>query len=52
MTVKLLLTAEIEIETPSRDQDPHELARLKLDAFREAVRPASEYGITLYEMEE
>ena len=46
--VRLILTAEIEVEH-RKGQDPKMLARLKLDQFREAVQPSSEYGITFFE---
>jgi Tfp pilus assembly protein PilP len=41
--IKLHLTAEF------KDAKTVEQARAKLDAFREAVQPAQEYGITIYE---
>ena len=47
MKVKLKLTAEIEVK-PRKGQDPKELARRKLDEFREAVLP-TEFGVCLYE---
>jgi hypothetical protein len=41
--ITLQVTLEIE------DASTTEEARAKLDAFREAVQPAQEYGITIYE---
>lgn len=38
---RLVLVAEIEADSPTA-------AAAKLDAFREAVQPSAEYGITLY----
>lgn len=43
--IKLLLVGEFEVSGP----DPLASARAQLDAFREAVQPASEYGLTLYQ---
>ena len=45
MIVKVLLVAEMEI--PDIANPDGEVQR-RLDAFREAVRPASEYGITIF----
>jgi hypothetical protein len=42
--IRLLLVAEFEIH----GCDPPGSALVRLDAFREAARPAAEYGITLY----
>ncbi len=39
----------MEVGDCSHGTDPSEIARLKLDAFREAVQPESEYAITLSE---
>lgn len=47
MKVLGVLIAEIEIPTADED-DFVESFQSKLDAFREAVRPAQEYGVTLY----
>ena len=48
--VKLLLVAEITLDRlPEVDQDPKELARQRLDQFREAVQSAQEWGIVLCE---
>lgn len=41
----VLLVAEFEIQ----DGDPLASAVVQLDSFREAVQPAAEYGITLYQ---
>jgi hypothetical protein len=43
MKVKLLLVAEMEVE----GEEPSQEAQDKLDAFREAIQPGQEYGITL-----
>jgi len=43
--VKVVLIAEIEMNNPSPSQNE---VQAKLDAFREAVLPAENYGITLY----
>jgi hypothetical protein len=43
--VRLLLVGEFEVRGPNL----LESARAKLDAFREAVQPATEYGLTLYQ---
>ena len=43
--VKVLLVGEFEVNGP----DPLASALAQLDAFREAVQPAAEYGITLYQ---
>ena len=48
MKARLILTVEIEVK-PRKGQDAKELARLRLDAFREAVQPSSEWGITFFE---
>lgn len=48
MRVKLHLIAEIDVD-PLPTQDPVELARINLNAMREAVRPSTEWAITLYE---
>jgi hypothetical protein len=45
MTIKLLLIAEIDVA----EGNPLAGAIATLDAFREAVQPAVEYGITLYQ---
>lgn len=45
MKIKLLLIAELEVA----DGTPFAAATAKLDTFREAVQPAAEYGITLYQ---
>ena len=45
MKIKLLLIAEIEVA----EGNPLASATATLDAFREAVQPAAEYGITLYQ---
>jgi hypothetical protein len=44
MKVKVLLVAEVEVQA-----HPHPVASAlaKIDAFREAVQPSSEYGVTL-----
>ena len=45
MTVRVLLVAEMEIrDVPNPDGE----VQARLDAFREAVQPANEYGITIY----
>ena len=44
MKIKLLLIAELEVA----GGNPLATAQAKLDAFREAVQPAAEYGLTLY----
>jgi hypothetical protein len=44
MKHKLLLVAEIDVE----GGNPEAEARARLDAFREAVVPSQNYGITLY----
>jgi hypothetical protein len=41
---KMLLVGEFGVE----GADPLASAQAQLDAFREAVQPAAEYGITLY----
>jgi hypothetical protein len=43
---QVVLMAEIEVEP---GDGAEQRAQEKLDAFREAVRPSSEYGITLYQ---
>jgi hypothetical protein len=43
--VKVLLIGEFEV----RGRDPLASAQVQLDAFREAVQPAAEYGLTLYQ---
>jgi hypothetical protein len=45
MKVKILLVAEVEVEA-----HPHPVASalVKIDAFREAVQPSAEYGVTLW----
>jgi hypothetical protein len=43
--VRLLLVGEFEVNGPN----PMEAARAQLDAFRETVQPATEYGLTLYQ---
>ena len=43
--VRLLLVGEFEVNGP----DPLANALAQLDAFREAVQPAAEYGLTLYQ---
>lgn len=48
MRVKLHLIAEIDVD-PLPTQDPVELARIDLNAMREAVRPSTEWAVTLYE---
>jgi len=48
MRVKLHLIAGIDV-TPLPEQDPVELARIKLNAMREATQLYTEYGISLYE---
>lgn len=45
MIVKFLMIAEIEVEN---EEAAIEEAQDTLDEFREAVRPAAEYGIVLY----
>ena len=45
MKIKRLLIAEVEVA----EGDPLATATAILDAFREAVQPAAEYGITLYQ---
>lgn len=45
MQIKLLLIGELEVA----EGNPLADALAKLDAFREAVQPAAEYGITLYQ---
>ena len=47
MKVTLTLTAEIEVD-PEPGQDPAELAREKLNSFRESALP-SDRGILLFE---
>jgi hypothetical protein len=42
--VKVLLIGEFEV----RGCDPFACALAQLDAFREAVQPSAEYGLTLY----
>jgi hypothetical protein len=47
---KVILKLEAEIEIfGADDEDAEELARRKLDAFREAAMPEQEWGIVLYE---
>lgn len=53
MKVSLLVVAEIEIDTANLDDplDPVDQmaeAMLRFDAFREAVLPTENYGVTLY----
>jgi hypothetical protein len=43
--VRVLLVGEFEVNGPNPMAD----ARAQLDAFREAVQPAAEYGFTLYQ---
>jgi hypothetical protein len=43
--IKLLLIGEFEVKS----NHPLVRAAARLDAFREAVQPAAEYGLTLYE---
>ncbi len=45
MKVQLLVIAEIEIEPCD---NPLAAAQAKFDAFREAVQPSAEWGITLF----
>ena len=46
--VRLLLIGEFEVNGP----DPLVSAVTQFDAFREAVQPAAEYGLTLYQVTE
>jgi hypothetical protein len=46
--VKILMIAEIEIGGFGWGGDHFEVAQDRLDNFREEVRPAEDYGITLY----
>lgn len=47
--VRILMIAEIEIPRKVSDvRDHFEVAQDRLDNFREEVRPAEDYGITLY----
>ncbi len=43
--IRVLLVGEFEVA----GEDPLSEAAVQLDAFREAVQPAAEYGITLYQ---
>jgi hypothetical protein len=45
MKIKLLLIGEVEVA----EGNPLATATTTLDAFREAVHPAAEYGLTLYQ---
>jgi hypothetical protein len=45
MKIKLLLIGELEVA----QENPLANAVAKLNAFREAVQPAVEYGLTLYQ---
>ena len=45
MRIKLLLVAEVEV---GAHPNPVAAALDKLDAFREAVQPSTEYGLTLW----
>lgn len=45
MKIKLLLIGELEVA----QENPLANAVAKLNAFREAVQPAVEYGFTLYQ---
>lgn len=55
-TVRLLLVAEVRLEELEDEPWPDEvsdgfledLAQRQLDAFREAVQPSADYGVTLY----
>lgn len=49
MKTDLPLLAEIEHDPPGPNQSARLLAEAKLDAFREAVLPAENYGITLHQ---
>lgn len=51
MLVKVLMVAEIEVDDDAAQDDddrPGRDADVKLDAFREAVLPSENYGVTLY----
>lgn len=48
MKTKLMLIAEIEHDEPGEGQTAVDMAERKLDAFREAVLPADNYGVVLY----
>jgi FtsP/CotA-like multicopper oxidase with cupredoxin domain len=45
MKIKVLLVAEMTVRAAAPVAD----LNAKLDAFREAVQPASDYGLTLYQ---
>ncbi len=46
MVVKILMVAEVEV--PDGCEEPTDEAHGLLDAFREAVIPSMNHGITLY----